>query len=242
MTDLEAETPTLIEGLPGHGLVASIAVEQIRKQLQLSHHGRLRSEGLPSVASFRDGHIQDTFRVYSGTDPDLLTLQSDVPIPPTAARPLSQVVLDDLAAEFERAIFLAGMPAQSESQIGEVVGVATDNEMAKRLTDANIELASGQGAIGGITGTLINECYHSGVSAAGLVVRANPYIPDPSAAKAVIENALEPLVDFDIDTSELDEQAEEIRDQLQQVAQQYRRVAQEESDTEQGPTGPSMFQ
>lgn len=32
---LQAESPTLIGGFPGHGLVASIAVDQIRKQLDL---------------------------------------------------------------------------------------------------------------------------------------------------------------------------------------------------------------
>jgi len=85
---------------------------------------------------------------------------------------------------------------------------------------AGIALAEGSGAIGGVTGALVADCYRNDVRAAVLIVRSNPYIPDPGAARAVIENALEPLVDFDIDTSELEERAGEIRRQMDRIAQQ----------------------
>ncbi|MFB6153381.1 MAG: PAC2 family protein, partial [Halodesulfurarchaeum sp.] len=52
--------------------------------------------------------------------------------------------------------------------------------------------------------------------------------PDPTAAQAVIENALEPLVDFDIDTSELEERAEQIQKQKQQIAQQLQQMQQQQ--------------
>jgi len=37
VADIPADSPTLIEGLPGHGLVAAIAVDQITDQLGLEH-------------------------------------------------------------------------------------------------------------------------------------------------------------------------------------------------------------
>ena len=46
-TDLAAESPTLIEGLPGLGLVASIAVDQITKQLDMEQHGTIVSDEFP---------------------------------------------------------------------------------------------------------------------------------------------------------------------------------------------------
>ncbi|GAB3669997.1 proteasome assembly chaperone family protein [Halopiger thermotolerans] len=219
-TDLEAESPTLIEGLPGHGLVASIAVDQLTDQLDLEEYGSIRADALPPVASFTDGLVQDTVRVYGGTDPDIMTLQSDVPIPEEAFDELSRCVLEELVDDFSRAIFLAGAPAQSEEQQGEVVGVATTEELRTELEDAGIELAEESGAVSGVTGALINACYQADVPAALLLVRADPRLPDPAAARSVIETALEPLVEFDIDTTELREQAEEIQRQKQQVAQQ----------------------
>ena len=226
--ELPADSPTLIEGLPGLGLVASIAVDQITEQLELEQHGTIISDDFPPVAAFEEGRVRDVVRVYAGGDPDVMTLQSDVPIPPSAVESLSECVLGDIAEEFDQAIFLAGAPAESEEQIGDIVGVATTDRLESELTDAGITLADGSGVIGGVTGALLSDCYQEGVPAAVLIVHSNPYIPDPSAARAVIEEALEPLVDFDIDTRELLEQAEKIQRQKQQVAEQLQQYQQQE--------------
>lgn len=227
-TELQAESPTLIEGLPGLGMVASIAVDQITKQLELDQHGTIVSDDFPPVASFNEGRVRDAVRVYAGDDPAVMTLQSDVPIPPSAVKALSQCVLTEVADEFEQAVFLAGTPAESEDEIGEVVAVATTDQLEAALTDAGITLADGSGVIGGVTGALLADCYHNDVPAAVLIVRSHPYVPDPGAAHAVIENALEPLVDFDIDTQELLEQAEEIQQQKQQIAEQLQQYQQQQ--------------
>ncbi|MEF8786999.1 MAG: PAC2 family protein [Haloarculaceae archaeon] len=238
-TELPTDSLTLIEGLPGLGLVASIAVDQITKQLELKQHGTIVSDDFPPVAAFDDGRVRDPVRVYAGEDPAVMTLQSDVPIPPTAVESLSQCVLNDLAEEFRRAIFLAGAPAESEDEIGDVIGVATTEQLETSLSDAGIPLAEGSGVIGGVTGALLADCYQNDVPAAVLIVSSNPYIPDPRAARAVIENALEPLVEFDIDTEELREQAEEIQQQKQQIAEQLQQYQQQQ---EQQPQVAGMYQ
>ncbi|MFB6171200.1 MAG: proteasome assembly chaperone family protein [Haloarculaceae archaeon] len=240
-TEITAERPTLIEGLPGLGLVASIAVDQITTQLGLEQHGTIISDEFPPVASFEDGRVRDAVRVYAGEDPPVMTLQSDVPIPPDAIDALSRCVLQDLSSEFERAVFLAGAPAESQEQVGDVVGVATTADQETALTDAGITLADGSGVIGGVTGALLADCYHESIPAAVLVVRSNPYIPDPAAARAVIEDALEPLVEFDIDTQELLEQAEEIQQRKQQIAKQLQQY-QEQQGQQQQTSMPGMYQ
>ena len=78
--------------------------------------------------------------------------------------------------------------------------------------------------------------------AAVLIVESHPYLPDPGAAQAVIENALEPLVDFDIDTSELEKQAEEIQQRMQQIAEQYRRTVEDSSSGRSESPIPGMYQ
>ncbi|WP_049935683.1 proteasome assembly chaperone family protein [Haloplanus natans] len=237
-TDRTIDSATLIEGLPGLGMVASIAVDRITTQLGLERYGTIASDDVPPVASFDEGRVRSPVRVYGGTNPDVLTLQSDVPIPPNAFRPLSRCVVTELADLFDRAVFLAGAPAESESQLGEVVGVATTDSLEAELADAGVTLAEGPGVIGGVTGALLKACYDADVPAMILVVRSNPYIPDPGAAEAVIETALEPLVAFDIDTTELRERAEEIQRQMQQVAEQLQQYQQE---SRQQPATP-MFQ
>lgn len=242
LTEIESEAPTLIEGLPGHGLVAAIAVDQITRQLELEHHGNIISEDFPPVTSFKDGRVRDTVRVYARDDPPVMTLQSDVALPGQAFKPLSACILEDLTHEFERAIFLAGAPATSEDQIGDVFGVATSDVIEAQLREAGVELGDGVGLIGGITGALVTACYHADVPAAVLVVKANPYLPDPAAARSVIENALEPLVDFDVDTTELEEQADQIRTQMEQIAQRYQEMLEAQQPEHTEPIGPAMYQ
>ncbi|WP_306061263.1 proteasome assembly chaperone family protein [Natronococcus wangiae] len=240
LTEIEAKHPTLIEGLPGHGLVASIAVEQIVTQLGLDHYGNIVSDAFPQVASFEDGRIRDLVRVCAGSDPTVMTLQSDVVLSPPASRALSQCVLEDLAPEFDRAVFLAGAPAETEAQIGDVHGIATTDDLERELVEAGIELAEGRGVINGVTGRLATACYHADIPAVVLAVKADPYLPDPTAAQSVIETALEPLVHFNIDTTELKEQADMIQTRLEDVAQQFRRAIQQQHSGQQ--EDPAMYQ
>lgn len=240
VTEIETEAPTLIEGLPGHGLVASIAVDQITTQLELEHYGTITSESFPPVVTFNDGLVQDLVRVYAGADPAVMTLQSDLALPPDAFHSLTQCVLDNLANNFGRAIFLAGAPAESEKQLGTVKGVATTDELREELRAADVTVAEEHGVVGGVTGALMRACYQGDVPAILLIVRAHPQIPDPGAAHSVIENAIEPLVDFEIDTTSLEEKAEDIQQQMQQIAQQYAQMQEHENGPE--PATQGMYQ
>lgn len=127
LTELEADAPTLIEGLPGHGLVAAIAVDQITKQLHLDHHGNIVSEDFPPVTSFKDGRVRDTVRVYARDDPPVMTLQSDVVLPGRAFKPLSECILEELTQEFERASSWQGPPPSRKT------GSATCSALRHRM-------------------------------------------------------------------------------------------------------------
>lgn len=240
LTEIGDSTPVLIEGLPGLGMVAAIAVDQITTQLRMTHHGNIRSDAFPPVTTFQNGRVVDAVRVYAGRDPDMMTLQSALPVPPSAYDALSGCVLNQLAQEFDRAIFLVGAPAQEEAELGDVTGIATNEALAAELEKAGVEVPDGVGLIGGPTGALVNACYEAEVPAIALIVKTNPYLPDPGAARALIEDALEPLVDFDIDTTPLQEQADRIRGQLEQVADQFRRM-QQASEPGQGTPQPGMY-
>lgn len=240
VTQVDADSPTLIEGLPGHGLVAAIAVDQITEQLNLTHSGNIASDAFPPVVTFEDGLVQDLVRVYAAADPAVMTLESDLALPPEAFEPLSNCVLEELATEFNRAIFLAGAPAETEDDRGNVIGVATTEAIKTDLIEAGITITEDLGVVGGVTGALVRECYQADVPAGLLVVRSHPFLPDPKAAKSVIETALEPLVDFDIDTTALDEQSKEIQERMQQIAEQYKQMA--ETPQPDDPPARGMFQ
>lgn len=238
-TELDLDAPVLIEGLPGYGLVAAIAVDRITDDRELEPHGRVTADAFPAVTTFEDGLVKDLVRVYAGTDPDVLTLRSDLALPERAIEPLADCVVSELAEEFGRAVFLAGAPAETDDDRGTVRGVATTDAVRSDLDDAGVELGAEPGLVGGVTGGLVRECHRRDVPAALLIVDAHPYFPDPTAAAAVVDEALEPLVGFDIDTTPLAERAERIEREMQQVAQQYRATAERR---EESPGDTRMFQ
>lgn len=240
LTDVGEARPTLIAGLPGLGMVGSIAVDEVTRHLDLHHHGSITSEAFPPVASFEEGRVREPVRVFAGRDPDVMTLRSGMPVPPGASRVLAGCVLGDLAEEFKRAVVLVGTPAQSDEERGEIQGIATDESLHSRLRDADIPLAEGEGLVGGPPGAILSSCHRQGIPAIGLVVKAHAQLPDPGAARALIEEALEPLVDFDIDTTDLKERDEEIKLQLQQIADQYREMLQQQPGGGEPASQPSL--
>lgn len=240
--NLDINDATLIEGMPGHGLVAAIAVDQITEQLDLNHLGSIASDTFPPVTTYDDGLVQELVRIHGSESPGVLTLKSDLALPRESFDALSSCMLEDLSKWFDRAVFLAGAPAQSEEQLGEVFGIGTTESIKQDLRDADITVPEDPGLVGGITGAFVRECHQHEIPAALLVVRAHPYLPDPQAAKAVIETALEPLVEFDIDTTPLDEQADEIQQRMEQIAAQYQSLVSEQEEAETRIAHPGMFQ
>lgn len=223
-TEAIGELPTLIVGMPENGVVGSIAVDQITEQLDLEHTGHIVSETFPPVATFGDGWVRDIVRVYAGTDPNVVIPHCDIALPPYANADLAACVVHDLATDFDRAIVLAGVPAQSEEQVGEVTGLVTSEDAANELRDIDVPLDTNVGFLGGASGAVLNECYHANIPTIALIVKAHPYLPDPEAARAVIKEALEPLVNFDINTQALEEKADEIRTQMEQIANHYEQL------------------
>lgn len=112
-----------------------------------------------------------------------------------------------------------------------MTGIGTSAAMKDALVDAGIDLAEDPGVVGGVTGALVNGCYQADVPAILLFVRADPNAPDPGAAQAVIETALEPLVEFDIDTTPLEQEAERIQAKKAQIAQEMQAAQEAEQPT-----------
>lgn len=235
------EGATLIEGLPGHGMVAAIAVDQIVRQLGLTQFGSVTSDEHFPVVSYANGRIRDSIRVCGKSSPPILTIQSGVAIPPPAFGPLSNLLLEELRDSLERAIFLVEKPAPERDGDSAVSGVASTDELETELEETGIPLDE-EGLVVGPTGALASKFAREGVPTVILVVEAglNPFLPNPSASQTLIEDALEPLVDFDIDTTELEEQADTIQKEMQDLATQFHHVTNGNSIAE--ATYSSMFQ
>ena len=226
MNGPDVEEATLIDGLPGYGMVACIAVRQIIEQLDLDQYGSIVSAEHFPVLSYENGRLRNPVRLYANPEPQIVTLQSDIAISLQAFAPLSRTVVDALESRIERAIFLVEIPASVPEDVGSISGAASTGELEQTLTDAGIPLEEEDGLIIGPTGAVANQFFQADIPTAVLFVgtATDLFTPDPDAARVLIEDALNPIVEFDIDTTELEEQSGMIQRELQDMAHQVKQV------------------
>ncbi|WP_336338909.1 proteasome assembly chaperone family protein [Haloarcula brevis] len=236
--DISLDSPTLVEGLPGVGLVGKIAADHLVDAYGMAYYASAHCEGLPEIAVYGtdDPEVRPPVRLYADADRDLLVLQSDAPVSPSGAKEFAGCMVSWFEANDVTPIFLSGRPAEKDG-VPDVYGVST-GDGAAMLQDANVEPPSENGAITGPTGALVHESQRVGLTSIALVVEADQRFPDPEAARALLRTGISPLTDFEIDTEALVEQAEEIGRAKAQLAQQLQEN--QEESTSARPLG--MYQ
>ena len=239
--EVTLDEPTLVEGLPGVGLVGKLATDHVVEQFDMTYYASIDCEGLPRISVYEEGsrRVRPPVRLYADADRDLVALQSDVPVSASTASEFASCVTDWLADRNATPIYLSGLPKEKEpGEIPSLYGVATGDAGA-RLDDHGVDSPSERGAVSGPTGALLHEAAARDLDAYGLVVESDPQFPDPEAAHVLIEKGIAPLTDLDVATDHLVERAEEISEQKAQLAQ---RMGEAETDESSQAQPLRMFQ
>lgn len=238
--DLDLDAPTLVEGLPGVGLVGKIAADHLVSTYEMTYYGAIHCDGLPEVATYRgeSSALRPPVRLYGDEERNLLVLQSDVPVSPQSADDFASCLTDWLADRDVTPLYISGLPNEKDEEPPELYGVATGNG-EDLLDDGGIVPPRESGLVSGPTGALLYEAGTRDLTSVGLIVEASPQFPDPEAARAVLRHGITPLTDLEVDTEKLVEQAEEIRNARERLAQ---RMQQTESDESSQARPLRMFQ
>ena len=233
--DVSLDEPTLVEGFPGVGLVGKIVVDHLIEELDMEHYANVHCEGIPPVTTYQpdSSELMTPVRLYVDAERDLLALQSDVPINPQAATAFADCVTGWFAEASVLPIYVSGLPRQRDDQADEpaLYGVGT-GEGTTRVADADIDTPREAGIVSGPTGALLSHAVDHGTTAVSVVVESDPQFPDPDAAKAVIERAIEPIADLEIDTGDLTDKAAEIEQARTQLLKRMQQANEESSRAE----------
>lgn len=233
--DVTLEDPVLVEGFPGAGLVGKIAADHLVEAFGMTWYANVHCESLPPAAAYAGGDrtLRTPVRLYADADRDLVVLQSDVAVAPAAAREFAECAADWFREGSVTPVYLAGLRREAPTDgTAEVRGVAAGDGGAL-LDDAGIDPPADAGLVSGPTGALLDHALDVGLTAVGLVVDCDARFPDPTAARAVLEEGIALLADVDVPTADLDEHAEGIRRAKERLAEQIR--AQEEKSSEAQP-------
>jgi uncharacterized protein len=228
--EMALDSPTLVEGLPGVGLVGKIAADHLVETFDMTHYADVRCAGLPRVAVYRgeQSGVQPPVRLYADAERNLLVLQSDVPVSLDNAEEFATCITGWLTDNDVTPVFLSGLPAEKDDSPPELFGVAT-GDATVLLDEHGIVPPRETGLVSGPTGALLHDAERTGLGSVGLIVEADPQFPDPEAARALLEHGIGPVAGVDVATEELVEQAEEIRKARERLARRMQQADATES-------------
>lgn len=231
--DVSLSEPTMVEGLPGIGLVGKIAADHLVETFDMVHYANVHCDAIPKVAVYHedDASLATPVRLYADEEHDLLVLQSDVPIAPQAASQLASCLTGWFDEMPVMPIFISGLPHEKDDDVPRLYAVGTGGGEAA-AADADIALPDEMGLISGPTGALLNDAVEHDRRAVCLVVESDPKFPDPEAARVIIKDGVEPLTGIEVPVDNLVERAEEIRNAKEQLAQRMQQGDEESTQAQ----------
>ena len=227
--DVVLESPVLVEGLPGAGLVGKIAADHLVEEFDMRYYGAIHCEGLPRVAVYRgeQSDVRPPVRLFADEGTDLLVLQSDVPVSTSDAPEFASCLTNWMTSHDVFPVYLSGL-AEEKGDKPEIYGVATGDAEAV-IEEAGIVPPRQGGMVTGPTGALLAQASEVDLDAVGLIVQTDPQFPDPEAARTILEHGVEPIADVSIDTAELLKHADEIQEAREQLIRRLQNADHDES-------------
>lgn len=217
---VEPHRPLLVLGFIGPGLVGSIAVSHLVRELKMEEVAYVRSKYLPPVAVFLEGRLHHPFRIYSTPDGRLFASFTEVPIPPEGLYPIASRLLEWAEGKgVEEVVVLEGLPVEGLPTERPKLCVA-EEERCRALEGKGVKVAS-QGIIAGIAGAILNECLVRKIVGIAFLTPAVLFLPDAEGAAVLLE-ALRDAFGVEVDLTPLREQGKEMAKRLEEMANAYR--------------------
>lgn len=211
---VELRSPILIEGLPGLGLVGKIAIRYLVKQLKTKKLAYLYSPHFPYfVLVNRKGSVRllrGTFSFWENKvgRNDLILFTGDSQAQTIEGQyEISDYILDFAKQYNVEMIVSIGGYRMEVKEKPKVIAAATNQELLNRALQAKAVLSSMGSPIVGTAGLILGLARFKKIAALCLLGETRGYLPDPRAAKSVLE-VLKTMIGVNVDLTGLDNEIE----------------------------------
>jgi uncharacterized protein len=227
--EVSSKSPVILAGFPGIGLIGNIVATQIAAELKMTQIGTIESRLFPPITVLFDGLTHAPVRIYEDPQNNFIVVLSDILIHPMIAYDIGKAVIgwaQSLNAKLN--IPIAGIATMREERT--VYAAATGAEQLSLVKDKAETLVTG--SISGIAGSIMNESHVNKLPALCLLGETQGPTPDPRAAARVID-VVSNVLNLNISTKKLVEEADQIETELHKLAEQVQGAEQAETK---GPT------
>jgi uncharacterized protein (TIGR00162 family) len=236
LKQIEPNNPVLIEGLPGLGLVGKIAIRYLIKKLNAKKFAHLYSPHFPYfVLVNKKGNVRllrGAFYFWKNSNGpnDLILFTGDSQSQTIEGQyEIADRMLDFAQKHKVKTIVTIGGYRMETKEKPNVFAAATDKELLDIALDAGAVVSSSGSPIVGTAGLILGLARFRKISAVCLLGETRGYLPDPLAARSVLE-VLKTAFHFDVDLEGLNEEiakAETMVNRLQKIEEQRALQAEE---------------
>ncbi|MCX6644582.1 MAG: PAC2 family protein [Candidatus Bathyarchaeota archaeon] len=223
---IEPTNPVLIEGLPGLGLVGKIALRYMIKQLKAKKIAYLYSPHFPYfVLVNKKGNVRllrGAFYYYKNPNGpnDIILFTGDSQSQTIEGQyEIADRILDFSEKYNIKTIATIGGYRMEPKEKPKVFIAATSQEILDKALQAGATLSTSGSPIVGTAGLILGLARFKKINALCLLGETRGYLPDPLAAKSVLE-VLKSTFNFDLDLTGMNEEiarAETMVTRLQQI-------------------------
>lgn len=234
--EVEPNDPIFIEGLPGLGLVGKIALRYLIKQLKAKKFAYLYSPHFPYfVLVNKKGSVRLLRGVFyflkaENKKNDLILFTGDSQAQTIEGQyEISDVILNFAKQKNVQLIVTVGGYRAEAKDKPKVIAAATHPVILNRALKANAIVSPKGSPIVGTAGLLLGLARLKKIDALCLLGETRGYLPDPKAAKSVLE-VLKDMLNLEIDLDGLDEEiakAEKAVSRLQKIEEKRALQAEE---------------
>jgi hypothetical protein len=233
---IEPNNPILIEGLPGLGLVGKIALRYLIKQLKAKKIAYLYSPHFPYfVLVNKKGNVRllrGAFYYYKNPKGpnDIILFTGDSQSQTIEGQyEIADRVLDFSQKHNVKTIATIGGYRMEPKEKPKVFIAATSQEILNKALQAGATLSTSGSPIVGTAGLILGLARFKKIDALCLLGETRGYLPDPLAAKSVLE-VLKSTFNFDLDLTGMNEEiarSETMVTRLQQIEEKRALQAEE---------------
>ena len=241
------DSPILIAGFPGPGLVGSISTSYIINRLHMEQIACIESEFIVPGVIYTEGKLRHPFRLYSNEEGSVCILVCEAPIMIQGMHSVLDtvtkwalnnkvkqvMVLDGIAVEGIPNLKRTPIIMSSDGEVADEASLIQDIEeqpndkddkevQAEVDTEQNVYPTTAY--IGGLAGGLLSSCLSNGLASKALFISSTKGIPDPEGASILLES-LDKITDdksLEIDTQQLRKQGEALRTRMEKIIQSLR--------------------
>ncbi len=209
--------PILIEGLPGLGLVGTIAASYLVEKLNMKPYGYITSEKFPPLVAIHDHKPEYPIRLYYSKKHNLIILLSEFIIPLNCVKNLSDDIFKfSKTKKIKEIISLGSIQIKGEQDT--VYVITSDKKgLARTKKMKEIELIK-EGATTGVTAMLLAKgSIDDSISIISLLAEANPEYVDPRAASMVLQRLNELIPSLKVNTAQLDKEAKDMEKRMMEI-------------------------